>query len=516
MKDTKTVITWAAIVLIGAFSVGGQTLAQISTMPGQPLGSQANPLPLSGRTGQTGAVKATQLPVPGTTTSVDTINPSVQVQGAYTGSVPGSASPTSLSLRDAIQRGIQYNLGTVSQTQAIQLARGQRKTALSSLLPNLNGYSSSTVQQINLRALGLGSGSIFPGVSIPTIVGPFNFFDLRATLSQAIVDRTALNNYRSSTETVRANQMWAEDARDLVVLAVGGAYLQVIAAQAKLNSARAQLETADALYQQTLEQRRAGVIAQTDVNRSQIQALTERQRLLTLENDVAKQKIGLARMTGLPLSVPFDLSDDVPFSPEPPLPLQSALNLAFEQRADLRASEAQVRAAERYVAAARSERIPSLSLKADYGVTGINPGQSHGTFAVSARLDFPIWRGGRIEGDVEQAEAVLDQRRAEREDIVRQIESDVRNAYLDLQASREQVEVARTNISVAEENLLLTRQRFDAGVSDNVEVVQSQESVATAQWDYINSVFAHNLSKLTLLRATGSSPDRIAQFLTVH
>jgi outer membrane protein TolC len=108
--------------------------------------------------------------------------------------------------------------------------------------------------------------------------------------------------------------MWAEDARDLVVLAVGGSYLQVIAAQAKLNSARAQLETADALYQQTLEQRRAGVIAQTDVNRSQIQALTERQRLLTLENDLAKQKISLARMTGLPLSVPIDLSDDVPFS----------------------------------------------------------------------------------------------------------------------------------------------------------------------------------------------------------
>jgi outer membrane protein TolC len=235
-----------------------------------------------------------------------------------------------------------------------------------------------------------------------------------------------------------------------------------------------------------------------------------------LENDLAKQRISLARMTGLPLSTPFALSDDVPFSVEPLMPLQSALNLAFEQRADLRASDAQVRAAERYLSAARSERIPSLSLKADYGVTGINPGQSHGTFAVSARVDFPIWRGGRIEGDIEQAEAVLDQRKAERDDIVRQIESDVRNAYLDLQASREQVDVARTNIRVTEENLTLTRQRFDAGVSDNVEVVQSQESVANAQWDYINSVFAHNLSKLALFRATGSPPDRLPQFLMVH
>jgi outer membrane protein TolC len=497
--------------------VGPGGLLGAATGPAE--GAQANPLPLSGRSGQTGSVRATQLPVPGTTTSVNTINPTVQVQGPYGGSAQGPANALRsgmLSFREAIQRGLEYNLGAVDQMQAVRQARGQSIAVRSTLLPNLNGYTSETVQQVNLRAFGVRVTSPVPGFSIPTIVGPFNFFDLRATLTQTVMDRTALNNYRSSAETLRANQFFAEDSRDLVVLAVGGAYLQVIAAKTKVDSARAQLETANALYQQALEHRSAGVIALTDVNRSQIQALTEQQRLLSLENDLAKQKINLARMTGLPLGVSYDVSDVVPFSAAPPMDLDSALKLALEQRADLRAAEAQVRAAERALSAARDERLPSLSVRADYGVIGTNPAQSHGTFAVSGRLNFPIWQGGRIAGNIEQAEAVLAQREAEREDIVGQIESDVRNAYLDLHAAASQVEVALKNIQVTQENLDLTRQRFDAGVSDNVGVVQSQESLATAHSDYINSVFAHNLAKLALARATGDAAENLPRFLNVQ
>jgi outer membrane protein TolC len=492
---------------------------QVGTVTGPSEGAKANPLPISGRSGQTGAVKATQLPVPGTTTSVNTINPSVQVQGPYGGSVDGMANVLAtgkLSLREAVQRGLRYNLGAIDQQAAIRQARGQSRIARSVLLPNLNGNASETWQQVNLRALGLGAGELFPGISVPPIVGPFNFFDLRATLTQIVFDRTALNNYRSAKDTLRANEQWAADAQDLVVLAVGGVYLQVIAAKARVESARAQLQSDEALYGQVVQQRQVGFAAQTDVNRSEIQMLTQRQRLITLENDLAKQKINLARITGLPVSAAFELSDDVPYSAEPFIDLAAALKLALEQRSDLRASDAQVRAAERTLAAARSERLPSLSVHADYGVIGPNPGQSHGTFVLSGRLNFPIWQGGRTEGSIEQAEAVLRQRTAEREDVVGQIESDVRNAYLDLEAARGQVEVARRNIQVSQENLNLTRQRFEEGVSDNVHVVQSQESVTTAQSDYINSVFAHNLAKLALARATGTAAENLAQFLTMR
>jgi outer membrane protein TolC len=479
--------------------------------------THANQLSLSGSNGQSGSVTATESPVPGTTTSVNTINPSVQVQGAYSGSAAGK-SPLSgkLSLRDAIQRGLQYNLGAVGIAETVRQASGAAKVARSALLPNLNGNLSETVQQENLQVVGLRFKLPVPGFSIPSIVGPFNYFDLRATLSQTVVDMTAWNNYRSAAENLRANQFSGKDARDLVVLAVGGAYLQVIAAAARAQSARAQLETANALLSQVSQQHAVGLVAQIDVNRSRVQMLTQQQRLTSLQNDLGKQKINLARIVGLPANDQYELADDVPFAAAPDIGQEDALKQAFGERANLQAAEAQVRAAERARSAARAERLPSVSLSADYGAIGPTPDHSHGTFSVVGSLKFPIWQGGRVGGDIEQAEAALAQRRSELEDIRGQIEAEVRKAYLDLEAARSQVEVAGENIQVTQENLKLTRQRFDAGVADNVEVVQSQESVANAELDYINSVFAHNIAKLSLARSLGQATEKLPQFLAAR
>ncbi len=363
--------------------------------------------------------------MPGTTTSVNTINPTVQVQGPYAGSAEGK-TPFSgkLSLREAVERGLQYNLGAVGVAQAVRQAHGQSRAARSALLPNVNGNLSETVEQIDLRASGLHFNipPSFP-FSIPSVVGPFNYFDLRATLSQSVADMTAWNNYRSAKENLRANELSGRDARDLVVLAVGGAYLQVIASAARVNSSRAQLESANVLYRQTSEQRSVGLVAQIDVNRSRVQMLTQQQRLTSLQNDLGKQKINLARMVGLSPNDRYEIVDDVPYAAAPAITLDDALKQAFSQRSDLKAAEAQVRAAELSRSAARAERLPSLSLSADYGAIGMNPSQSHGTFSVVGSLKFPIWQSGRIEGDIEQAAAALAQRQAELEDLRGQIES---------------------------------------------------------------------------------------------
>src|SRR5262249_24020201 len=148
-----------------------------------------------------------------------------------------------------------------------------------------------------------------------------------------------------------------------------------------------------------------------------VQVITQQQRLITLENDLAKQKINLARLMGLPPNQLFEISDEVPYAQAPAISLEVALRQAMEERADLKAAEAQVRTAERARSAARAERLPSLSVTADYGVIGTNPAQSHGTFAVVGTIRIPIWQGGRTEGTIEQAEAALVQRRAELEDI---------------------------------------------------------------------------------------------------
>jgi outer membrane protein TolC len=380
----------------------------------------------------------------------------------------------------------------------------------------LNGSLSETVAQTNLRAQGIRISAPIPGFKFPSIVGPFNYFDLRARLTQTVVNITQLDNYRSAKELLRADEQSASDARDLVVLGVGGAYLQVVAAEARVRTERAQVETAQALFDQGSQQRAAGVLSLTDLNRSEVQLLTERQRLVSLENDLAKQKINLARSTGLPATDAFQVADDVPFAPAPPVDEEAALQEAYENRADLKAAESQVRAARLTHSAARAERLPSLSLSADYGAIGTNPNQSHGTFTVVGTLSVPIWQGGRTEGDIEQADAALAQRRAEFEDTRSRVESEIRNAFLDLRTAALQVDVARRNIEVSKQNLDLTRQRFSAGVSENVEVVQAQQSVSSAELDYIDSVFAHNVAKLSLARAVGGAAENLARFLNLH
>jgi outer membrane protein TolC len=487
--------------------------AQVGGPP--PPAPQATPLPLSGRNAQSGAVVATEAPVPSTTTSVNTLNPTVSVQGAYSGSANSAQLPFSgkLSLAEAIQRGTRYNLGAVGMAEAVSQVRGQARAARSALLPNISGDVVDTEETFNLRSIGLNIS--FPGVMIPALVGPFNVLDIRGRISQTIASFTTLNNYRSARDVARAGEFSAKDAQDLIVLAVAGEYLQVLAANARLESARAQLETANVLLARTKKQLQFGRATQIDVNRSQVEVLLDQQRLITLQDDFAKQKINLARLTGLPPSADFQLSNDIPYAPAPPRTLDEAIKQALDQRADLKAAEAQVSAAQRALAAARDERLPSASLNADYGDIG-PPSGLRRTYTIAATLNVPIWNGGRTGGDILQAEAALRQRRAELEDTRSQIESEVRNAYLDLQAAGNQVEVAKQNIDLMGTTLRQTQQRFEAGVSENYEIVQSQESLTGANLDYIDSVFAHNLAKLSLARALGNAAATLPQFLPVQ
>jgi outer membrane protein TolC len=412
-------------LLAAALMFAAPAVAQFGAPAGQSQGTPAVQLPLSGRTAQSsGSVKTSEAPAPSTIATVNTLTPNVQVQGAYAGSTPGVAKmPFSgkLGLREAIQRGLAYNLGQTGATQALRQAQGQSKVELSSLLPNLNGTINENVQTTDLKALGFRFN--FPGFNIPQVIGPFNYIDFRAHLSQTILDLTAMNNYRAASDVAKANRYSAQDARELIVLAVGGAYLQTIAAKARMASEDAQLQSANAVFDQSKQQFGQGLIAKVDADRNEVQALTHQQRLLSLKNDLAKQKINLARMIGLPPNDQYDLSDEVSFAPAAPLTIEAALAQAFQERADLKAAEAQVHAAERAHAAARSERYPSLTANADYGAIGVNPSQLQTTYTAAASLKIPLWQGGRAEGDIQQADAALDQRRAEYEDLKGQIES---------------------------------------------------------------------------------------------
>jgi len=505
---------FGSVILLNVLMCVGSAFAQSPTGSASGGNSSATVLPASGRNNQGGSVGATEQPVPGTTTSVNTLNPSVQISGPYSGSARSTtAMPFSgkLSLQEALQRGLAYNLGAVGLEHTVRQNSAQVTVARSALLPNINGSLNETVQQSDLAALGVRVS--VPGFHFPTIVGPFNYFTLQASLSQTVANMTSINNYRSAKATARASQYSLQDARDLITLAVGGAYLQALAAQARVDAAQSQLDTANAVFHQSSEQHGEGVLGKLNVDQSQVKTLTQQQQIITLRNDLAKQKINLARLTGLAPNDGYQLTDSFPFSPAPVQGVDAALAEAEQQRADLKAAQSQVEAAAKALAAARAERLPSVAVSGDYEVIGTNPSQSHGAFNFVGTVNIPLWQGGKTAGDIAQAQAVLAQRQAELEDTRGQIEAEVRQAYLDLEAAAGQVEVARKNLDVASETLEMTRARMEAGVINTVEVVQSQGTVSSAQLDVINSVFAHNLAKLSLARALGHASEQLPGLL---
>jgi outer membrane protein TolC len=432
-----------------------------------------------------------------------------QTQGAFQGSVPSAAASSealSLSLDEALKRGLRYNLGAINSLQGSRQAQGESIAALSPLLPNLSGYLLEIDQQIDLAAFGF-KFKLPPssGFSIPTIVGPFNYFDLRGGLTQKLADVQALRAYQSSREARRAADLTVQDAREVVVYVVTAAYLQVIAESARVDSAKVQVASAQAIYQQARDRFTSGVSARIDMTRSQVELQTQQQRLTTEQAVYAKQKIALGRLIGLPPGQEFILTDALPYAPLENLTLEQAIDLAARNRSDLKAAEAQMHAAEFARKAAVAERFPTLDFAADYGVIGINPATSHGTFSVEGQLRFPIWEGGRARGDIKQADASLQRRRAEYDDLRARVEADVRTAFLDLTAAAEQVGVSQSRRALAQDELQQARDRFASGVADTVEVVQAQEVVSSAEQEYIASLNAHNLAKASVARAAGQA-----------
>ena len=471
----------------------------------------ANQVPLSGRGNAGGSVSATQSVTGSGGSSVDVISSSVNVGGQFAGSVPDrskAALDLPLTLDLAISLGLRNNLGQVTEANGVLQARGQRLVSRSNLLPNVSSSLAESLARVNLDAQGLRSPTI------PGVVGPYNFFDARAvSLNQRIFDLVAIRNLRSATQNLHAAQDSATDARDLVVLAVAGTYLQIVTTQARVVSVRALVESERAVFQQASDRLKAGTAALIDVTRTQVQYQTDVQLLRSELADMEKQKLDLARIVGLPLGNPYTLADSFPYASVEDLTVDDALKRAFATRADLRAAQASVQAAESALSAAHAEYLPSVSFHGDYGALGTNPPQAASTYTLTGTINVPIFAGGRVQGDTEQAHAALNQRKAELEDLRGSIDHDVRFAFINLSSAADQVTVAESNVSLSHQTLKQSRDRFAAGVTDTVEVVQSEQSVAQADADYINAVYEHSLAKVTLSRSMGQADTSLRQFL---
>ena len=377
------------------------------------------------------------------------------------GGVPtGTATEetVALTLDQAIERGLVHNLGLIVGEERAQAADGAHAEARSDLLPHLRAGASAVRQKISLAAFGFSGLGDFPDSSAPS------------TWSTPVVTRPRPSSTCMPSVTRESEGLLAEAAhqqqrntRDTVVLACAGLYLQALAGESRIEAARAQLATAEALLEIASDRKKSGLVAGVDVLRAQVQLAAQRQHLIVAEKEAAEQKLALAHAIGLPLGQAFRLADDMPFSPAPAIAPEEALQRAYATRADLQAAESRVRAAEQARRAAAGEGLPSLGVTGEYGFIGNTASSALGTFAVGAGLRVPLFEGGKVQAKVKQADARLREAEAALADRRATVYYDVRSTLLDLTAAAERVSVATSALDLAGQQLTQARDRFAAG-----------------------------------------------------
>jgi outer membrane protein TolC len=412
-----------------------------------------------------------------------------------------TAQPIDLSLDNAIQRGLQTNLGIILSSTQTAGARAERLSQLQSLLPDIEFAAKEAAEQTDLPAEGLR----IPG--FPKIIGPFGYTDVRASLTWSLIDIQSLRNFLAARHNFAAAQLSAEDARDMVVLTVGNAYLLVLADQTNVSSVQAQVDTAKVSLNQAVDNHQAGTAPLLDELRARVDYQSLEQQLIAAQDSLEKDKLAFARTIGLPLAQTFTLTDSAPYSKFDQLDANALIQQAKANRKDLAALVEQTAAANDQRKAATAARFPTVETDDDYGDIGTTLAHSHGTVDAEATLSVPIFKEFALRGQAEQAQAQLDTSKAQLSDKNAQVEADVRDALLDIASAQQQVEVARSSVDLAGEALKEAQERYANGVSDNLAVSQAQQSVAQADSQYVVSLYRDNVAKLSLARALGDGQD---------
>jgi outer membrane protein TolC len=502
MIQKKRRASWNAIALLIAAAIAPVAMTQA---PGTQTGSSTSTSELG-----TAVQAQQQLAQPGPAINPSSGTTQNGIDSSFRGSLVTGKATTDvlpLSLDDAVQRGLRSNLGLILQSSNQRQANGQRLEELQSLLPTVTGDASITVEQLNLAAEGLK----FPGIN--PIVGPFQVEDFRAYLTQNLFNLNAFQTYLAAKHNFQAARLSAQDARDLVVLTVGNAYLLCVADDTRIKAVQAELDSSKLSFDQAKDAHEAGTSPRLDVLRAQVDYQSEEQTLIATVNQLAKDKLALARAIGLPLDQKYQLTDATPFqaldAPDP----EAAFQQALKQRKDLAAAVEQTKAAEAAKKAAFDSQLPVLSANGNYGDQGETVGHSHGTYLAEGKLSAPILQIVKTRGQEEVAGAQLDQAKAKLSDQIQQVNADVRDAILDIQTAAKLVDATRSNVDLAREALSEAQQRFKAGVADSLPVSQALATDRQAEDQYISALYQHNVAKLSLARALGVASTNYKEYL---
>ena len=348
-------------------------------------------------------------------------------------------------------------------------------------------------------------GLRIPG--FPTIIGPFGYTDLRGYADLVAGGCELAAQLPGGAAQIRGSGVSAQDARDMVVLTVGNAYLLVLADERRCRACRGAGGDVEGFAGPGRANHEAGTAPMLDELRARVDYQTLQQQLIVAQNGLEKDKLALARTIGLPLEQKFNLTDKAPYAAFDELDVDATIKQAHANRKDLAAMVEQTKAAEEQRKAATADRFPTLKFNGDYGDIGVNLGTSHGTGDATGTLSVPLFEEFALRGEAQMAQSQLDTQRAQLSDKNAQVDADVRDALLDIESAQKQVEVARSSVDLANEALSEAQQRYANGVSDNLAVSQAEQIVAQANDQYVTSLYRHNVAKLSLARALGAGQD---------
>jgi outer membrane protein TolC len=451
-------------------------------------------------------------------------NPS-SVTNPFFGSVtaqPATDQTIQLSLDDAIRRGLETNLGLREAESGEKSIHGQRNVALQAFLPTITLRGDTGFYQHNLAALGFSPsmlnniGKFFPGGMLPPGFSTITHDTLTEGLVHfdwTLFSGPVISGWKAAGAAQQAAYFQKMSARGETVQQVANTYLRCIADSSAVDYAKANIAQAQLLYNDQHEAHLAGTVASLEEFRSQVELQTQQQTLIVAQNALDKDLILLKREIGIAPGQKITLTDPTPYSELDSRPVPELLATAYRSRQDYLNLQSQSVGFKAIHTAYRSQRWPTLKFNSYYGTQTVATIGTHGVFMAAGTLSVPIFREAELRGGEDASQAQLDAVNAQLESLREQIEQQVRTALLDVNASKQLVDVSRSNVELATRALSDVTERVQAGVDTTLPLVAAQAALTAAQRNLVVSLFAYNVSKLSLARAAGVLETQYRDYL---
>ncbi len=405
--------------------------------------------------------------------------------------------PSELTLSQALDIALQNSTNIRTAMAQLDQATGQKDQSRSPLLPQVNVGARQGYMTVNLQGIGIQ----VPGLT--GLIGPFASMDARVFLTQQILNISEWRSWKSARSHQDSSRLLVDNARELVALRVVATYLDALRAKATRNTLLEQTKLAQDLYKITRDRVSQGIAAELDANRATQQVNTLEQQRQEAEQTYVEAKLSLANILQARPTAEFEVSDNAAYGAGTAPDRDSALKSALASRPDYRSAEANVQAAELRLRSISASRLPTIQMKFDDGQSGTTPAHNVNTYRLQGSVDFPVFTGGRIRGETEEAEGALREARTALDENRSKIETDVLAAISDVEWALKEVETSAGNVMLSRQEVELTRARFTQGITDNTEVVNAQERLERADDANIRAQHRLGLARANLARATG-------------